>query len=124
DKAFEQAAGFLRIMNGDNPLDASAVHPEAYPVVETILSNTGKSVRELIGHSTYLRSLNPADYTDATFGLPTVTDIIKELENPGRDPRPAFRSVQYREGIEKITDLKPGMQLEGVITNVANFGAF
>ncbi|MGG7056054.1 Tex family protein [Nitrosomonas sp. ANs5] len=124
DKAFEQAAGFLRIMNGDNPLDASAVHPEAYPVVETILSNTGKSVRELIGHSTYLRSLNPADYADATFGLPTVTDIIKELEKPGRDPRPAFRSVQYMEGIEKITDLEPGMQLEGVITNVANFGAF
>jgi len=124
DKAFEQAAGFLRVMNGENPLDASAVHPEAYPVVKTIISSTGKSVRELIGQSTYLRSLNPANYTNDTFGLPTVTDILKELEKPGRDPRPEFKSVQYKEGIEKITDLEPGMILEGVVTNVANFGAF
>ncbi|GAB4271562.1 MAG: Tex family protein [Methylomicrobium sp.] len=124
DKAFEQAAGFLRIMNGDNPLDASAVHPEAYPVVEAIIANTGKTVRELIGQSDYLRSLNPANYTNETFGLPTVTDILKELEKPGRDPRPEFKSVQYKEGVESITDLKPGMVLEGVVTNVANFGAF
>ncbi|MGD7035354.1 Tex family protein [Methylotuvimicrobium buryatense] len=124
DKAFEQAAGFLRVMNGDNPLDASAVHPEAYPVVEAIIGDTGKSVRDLIGQSAYLRSLNPANYTDDTFGLPTVTDILQELEKPGRDPRPEFKSVQYKEGVEKITDLKPGMMLEGVVTNVANFGAF
>jgi protein Tex len=124
DKAFEQAAGFLRVMNGENPLDASAVHPEAYPVVETIIGSTGKSICELIGQSTYLRSLNPANYTNDMFGLPTVTDILKELEKPGRDPRPEFKSVQYKEGVEKITDLEPGMILEGVVTNVANFGAF
>ncbi|MGR9116507.1 MAG: Tex family protein [Gammaproteobacteria bacterium] len=124
DKAYEQAAGFLRIMNGDNPLDASAVHPEAYPVVEALIEGTGKSVRDLIGQSAYLRSLNPANFTDEKFGLPTVTDILKELEKPGRDPRPEFKSVQYKEGVEKITDLKPGMLLEGVVTNVANFGAF
>ncbi|MGR9072288.1 MAG: Tex family protein [Gammaproteobacteria bacterium] len=124
DKAFEQAAGFLRIMNGDNPLDASAVHPEAYPVVENILKDTGKSIRDLIGQSAFLRSLNAANYTDGDFGLPTVTDILKELEKPGRDPRPEFKSAKFREGVEKITDLKPGMELEGVVTNVANFGAF
>ncbi|PKM09963.1 MAG: RNA-binding transcriptional accessory protein [Gammaproteobacteria bacterium HGW-Gammaproteobacteria-10] len=124
DKAYQQAAGFLRIMNGDNPLDASAVHPEAYPLVETIIAGTGKSIRDLIGQSAYLRSLDPARYTNETFGLPTVSDILKELEKPGRDPRPEFISVQFQEGIEKITDLKPGMKLEGVVTNVANFGAF
>lgn len=124
DKAFEQAAGFLRVMNGDNPLDASAVHPEAYPVVNAILDNTGKSIRDLIGQSQYLRSLNPANYTSADFGLPTVTDILQELEKPGRDPRPEFKSVQFKDGVEKITDLQPGMSLEGVVTNVANFGAF
>ncbi|MGR9046155.1 MAG: Tex family protein [Gammaproteobacteria bacterium] len=124
EKAFEQAAGFLRIMNGDNPLDASAVHPEAYPVVEAIIDDTGKSIRDLIGQSGYLRSLNPANYIAESFGLPTVMDILKELEKPGRDPRPEFKSVQYKEGVEKITDLKPGMMLEGVVTNVANFGAF
>lgn len=124
EKAFEQAAGFLRIMNGDNPLDASAVHPEAYPVVEAILDDTGKSIRDLIGQSGYLRSLNPANYIAESFGLPTVMDILKELEKPGRDPRPEFKSVQYKEGVEKITDLKTGMMLEGVVTNVANFGAF
>lgn len=124
DKAFEQAAGFLRIMNGDNPLDASAVHPEAYPVVNAILDDTGKSIRDLIGQSQFLRSLSPANYTSNTFGLPTVSDILQELEKPGRDPRPEFKSAQFKEGVEKITDLEPGMSLEGVVTNVANFGAF
>ncbi|WP_020561824.1 Tex family protein [Methylosarcina fibrata] len=124
EKAFEQAAGFLRIVNGDNPLDASAVHPEAYPVVEAILQDTGKSIRELIGQSGFLRGLNPARYIQDHFGLPTVTDIIKELEKPGRDPRPEFTSVQFKAGIEKISDLEPGMTLNGVVTNVANFGAF
>ena len=124
DKAFEQAAGFLRIMDGDNPLDASAVHPEAYPVVNAILDDTGKSIRDLIGQSQLLRGLNPANYANADFGLPTVTDILQELEKPGRDPRPEFKSVQFKEGVEKITDLQPGMTLEGVVTNVANFGAF
>jgi uncharacterized protein len=124
DKAFEQAAGFLRIMQGDNPLDASAVHPEAYPVINAILDDTGKSIRDLIGQSHFLRSLNPANYTNSAFGLPTVTDILQELEKPGRDPRPEFKSVQFKEGIEKITDLQPGMTLDGVVTNVANFGAF
>lgn len=124
DKAFEQAAGFLRIMDGDNPLDASAVHPEAYPVVNAILGDTGKSIRDLIGQSQFLRSLKPANYTSAAFGLPTVSDILQELEKPGRDPRPEFKSVKFMEGVEKITDLQPGMQLDGVVTNVANFGAF
>jgi uncharacterized protein len=124
DKAYEQAAGFLRIMNGDNPLDASSVHPEAYPVVEAIIKDTGKSIRELIGQSQFLRSLNPGHYTNAHFGLPTVTDILLELEKPGRDPRPEFKSVEFKAGIEKITDLEVGMRLDGVVTNVANFGAF
>lgn len=124
DKAFEQAAGFLRVMDGDNPLDASAVHPEAYPVVNAILDDTGKSIRDLIGQSQFLRSLKPANYTSAAFGLPTVSDILQELEKPGRDPRPEFKSVKFMEGVEKITDLQPGMQLDGVVTNVANFGAF
>ncbi|MCK9605275.1 MAG: RNA-binding transcriptional accessory protein [Methylomonas sp.] len=124
DKAFEQAAGFLRVTNGDNPLDASAVHPEAYPVVNAILDDTGKSIRDLIGQSQYLRSLNQANYTSSEFGLPTVGDILQELEKPGRDPRPEFKSVQFKEGVEKITDLQPGMRLDGVVTNVANFGAF
>jgi uncharacterized protein len=124
DKAYEQAAGFLRIMNGDNPLDASSVHPEAYPVVKAILDNTGKTIRELIGQSSFLRSLNPASFTNEQFGLPTVTDILQELEKPGRDPRPEFKSVQFKAGVEKITDLEPGMTLDGVVTNVANFGAF
>lgn len=124
DKAFEQAAGFLRVTNGDNPLDASAVHPEAYPVVEAIIKDTGKSIRDLIGQSQILRRLEPARYTDEKFGLPTVTDILRELEKPGRDPRPEFKSVQFKAGVEKITDLEPGMRLSGVVTNVANFGAF
>jgi len=124
NKAFEQAAGFLRIMNGENPLDASSVHPEAYPVVEAILDNTGKSIRELIGQSNVLRNLNAANFTNDQFGLPTVQDILKELEKPGRDPRPEFKSATFKEGVEKISDLEPGMSLEGVVTNVANFGAF
>jgi len=124
DKAYEQAAGFLRVMNGDNPLDASAVHPEAYPVVEAIITSTGKSIRDLIGQSGFIRTLNPANYTNEHFGLPTVTDILLELEKPGRDPRPEFKSVEFKAGIEKISDLKPGMRLDGVVTNVANFGAF
>jgi len=124
DKAYEQAAGFLRIMKGDNPLDASSVHPEAYPVIEDIVKKTGTPINELVGKSSVLRNLNPADYTNDNFGLPTVTDILQELEKPGRDPRPEFKSVTFKAGIEKITDLKEGMRLEGVVTNVANFGAF
>jgi uncharacterized protein len=124
EKAYEQAAGFLRIMSGDNPLDASSVHPESYPVVNSIIKETGKMITDLIGQSQFLRGLNPSDYIDENFGLPTVTDILQELEKPGRDPRPEFKSVQFKEGVEKITDLKEGMMLEGVVTNVANFGAF
>jgi uncharacterized protein len=123
-KAFEQAAGFLRIMNGKNPLDASAVHPEAYPVVERIAEATGRPVKAMIGDKAFLKTLKPAQFADATFGIPTITDIIAELEKPGRDPRPEFKTATFKEGVEKITDLKPGMQLEGVVTNVAAFGAF
>jgi uncharacterized protein len=124
EKSYEQAAGFLRIMSGDNPLDASAVHPEAYPVVNAIMGNTGKPMAEIIGKSQFLRGLNATHYTTEKFGLPTVIDIIQELEKPGRDPRPEFKSVTFKEGVEKITDLQAGMMLEGVVTNVANFGAF
>lgn len=124
EKAYEQAAGFLRIVNGKNPLDASAVHPEAYPVVEAISKDTGKSMRDLIGQGQILRNLDPTKYINENFGLPTVTDILHELEKPGRDPRPEFKSVEFQPGIEKITDLEPGMRLNGVVTNVANFGAF
>ncbi|MEV8115055.1 Tex family protein [Streptomyces xiamenensis] len=123
-KAFEQCAGFLRIRDGEDPLDASAVHPEAYPVVRRIVRETGKEVGALIGDSAALRGLRPADYVDDTFGLPTVTDILGELEKPGRDPRPEFRAARFREGVEKIGDLEPGMVLEGVVSNVAAFGAF
>ena len=123
-KAFEQAAGFLRIMNGKNPLDASAVHPEAYPVVEKISAATNRPLKSIIGDKAFLKSLKPAQFADDTFGIPTVTDIIAELEKPGRDPRPEFKTATFQEGVEKITDLKPGMQLEGVVTNVAAFGAF
>jgi protein Tex len=123
-KAFEQAAGFLRIMSGKNPLDASAVHPEAYPVVERIAEATGRPVKAMVGDKAYLKTLKPAQFADETFGIPTITDIISELEKPGRDPRPEFRTATFKEGVEKITDLKPGMQLEGVVTNVAAFGAF
>lgn len=123
-KAFEQCAGFLRIRDGDDPLDASAVHPEAYPVVRRILDATGTGIKELIGNTARLRTLRPEDFVDDTFGLPTVTDILAELEKPGRDPRPEFRTASFKEGVEELTDLKPGMILEGVVTNVANFGAF
>ncbi|MGV9680283.1 Tex family protein [Nocardia sp. NPDC003482] len=123
-KAFEQCAGFLRIRGGDDPLDTSAVHPEAYPVVRRILDDTGRGIQELIGNTSVLRSLRPDAFTDDTFGLPTVTDIIAELEKPGRDPRPEFKTAEFAAGIEKVADLKPGMVLEGVVTNVAAFGAF
>ncbi|MDQ3944498.1 MAG: RNA-binding transcriptional accessory protein, partial [Actinomycetota bacterium] len=123
-KAFEQCAGFLRIRSGDDPLDASSVHPEAYPVVRRILGATTGDLRTLIGNRTVLRSLDPADFVDGTFGLPTVTDILDELEKPGRDPRPAFETASFREGVDKLEDLEAGMVLEGVVTNVAAFGAF
>jgi uncharacterized protein len=123
-KAFEQCAGFLRIPGGDDPLDASAVHPEAYPVVRRILAATGGDLPALIGNGAALRALRPADFADDTFGLPTVTDILGELDKPGRDPRPAFRTATFREGVDKIGDLEVGMVLEGVVTNVAAFGAF
>ena len=123
-KAFEQSAGFLRIFGGDDPLDASGVHPEAYPVVRRILAATGSDVRSLIGNTKVLRALDPAAFVDGTFGLPTVTDILAELERPGRDPRPAFRTAAFAEGVTTIEDLVPGMVLEGVVTNVAAFGAF
>jgi protein Tex len=124
DKTFEQAAGFLRITDGDNPLDGSSVHPEAYPVVEKILADIKKGVKEVIGDSSTVRALRADKYTDEKFGLPTVQDILKELEKPGRDPRPEFKSATFKEGVEDLKDLLPGMQLEGVVTNVAAFGAF
>jgi len=128
EKTFEQAAGFLRIPNvtgeDTNPLDASAVHPEAYPLVERVLADIGKRLDEVIGNGRVLRTLDPARYTDARFGLPTVQDILRELEKPGRDPRPEFKVAVFREGVHEIKDLEPGMQLEGVVTNVTNFGAF
>ena len=123
-KAFEQAAGFLRIPNGDDPLDASSVHPEAYPVVRKIVKAAKTDIKKLIGNAPILRGLQPKEFADETFGLPTVTDILRELEKPGRDPRPAFKTATFQEGVEKISDLKPGMVLEGVVTNVAAFGAF
>ncbi|MEX2468675.1 MAG: Tex family protein [Pseudohongiellaceae bacterium] len=124
EKSFEQAAGFLRIAGGDNPLDASAVHPESYGVVEKILSTHGRSVDSVIGDRAFLGSLNPEDYTNERFGVPTVNDILLELEKPGRDPRPEFKSAAFKEGVESLADLRPGMTLEGVVTNVTNFGAF
>lgn len=124
EKTFEQAAGFLRIMNGDNPLDASGVHPESYPVVEKILADIGKEVKSVIGDSRLLKSLDPKRYADERFGLPTVTDILQELDKPGRDPRPEFTTATFKEGVEEISDLRPDMILEGVVTNVAAFGAF
>ncbi|MEV6620764.1 Tex family protein, partial [Amycolatopsis sp. NPDC051114] len=123
-KAFEQCAGFLRIPDGDDPLDSSSVHPEAYPVVRRILSKTGTDLRSLIGNTRTLSSLKASEFVDETFGLPTVTDILAELDKPGRDPRPAFKTATFAEGVDKIGDLKPGMRLEGVVTNVAAFGAF
>jgi uncharacterized protein len=123
-RAFEQCAGFLRIRGGDDPLDASSVHPEAYPVVHRILAAAGTTMPGLIGNTALLRSLRPASFTDERFGLPTVTDILRELEKPGRDPRPAFTTATFAEGVETLADLSPGMVLEGVVTNVAAFGAF
>lgn len=124
DKTFEQAAGFLRVMNGDNPLDTSAVHPETYPLVERIAANTGRDIRSLIGDASTLKRLDPKQFTDEQFGLTTVSDILVELEKPGRDPRPEFKTAEFQEGVESLKDLKLGMQLEGVVTNVTNFGAF
>ncbi|CAL9652357.1 Tex family protein [Streptomyces sp. enrichment culture] len=123
-KAYEQCAGFLRIRGGDDPLDASSVHPEAYPVVRRMVQSAGQEVTGLIGNTAVLRSLRPDQFVDETFGLPTVTDILRELEKPGRDPRPAFKTATFKEGVEKISDLASGMVLEGVVTNVAAFGAF
>ena len=123
-KAYEQCAGFLRIQGGDDPLDASSVHPEAYPVVRRISATAGTDVPALIGNATVLRTLKPQDFVDESFGLPTVTDILTELEKPGRDPRPAFKTATFKEGVEEMKDLRPGMLLEGVVTNVAAFGAF
>ena len=123
-KAFEQAAGFLRIMDGKNPLDASAVHPEAYPVVERIAKKTGRKVAALIGDKAFLSKLKAEDFADDTFGVPTVKDILSELEKPGRDPRPEFKTATFRDGVDTMSDLKPGMRLEGVVTNVTAFGAF
>ncbi|WP_083921549.1 Tex-like N-terminal domain-containing protein [Actinopolyspora halophila] len=123
-KAFEQCAGFLRITNGDDPLDSSSVHPESYPVVHRIVDSTGGALTEIIGNTRLLRGLRPADFADDSFGLPTITDIISELEKPGRDPRPEFRTAHFAEGVHSLNDLKPGMVLEGAVTNVAAFGAF
>ncbi len=124
ERTFEQAAGFLRIADGDNPLDRSAVHPEAYPLVERILAGSGRGLHEVLGNTAFLKTLEPARFTDERFGLPTVRDILAELEKPGRDPRPEFKTAAFKEGVEKLADLQPGMVLEGVVTNVANFGAF
>ena len=124
DKTYEQAAGFLRINGGENPLDRSAVHPEAYPVVERILARIGKGISEVMGQQAVLKGLSPGEFTDDKFGVPTVRDILSELEKPGRDPRPEFKTATFQEGIESISDLQPNMILEGVVTNVAAFGAF
>ncbi|GAB3337199.1 Tex family protein [Marilutibacter aestuarii] len=124
EKTFEQCAGFLRISEGEQPLDASSVHPEAYPVVERILAQCGRDVKQLIGDSALLRGLKPEQFTDETFGVPTVRDILKELEKPGRDPRPEFKAARFADGVEDIKDLREGMVLEGVVSNVAAFGAF
>ncbi len=123
-KAFEQCAGFLRINDGEDPLDASGVHPEAYPVVRRILQAAKSDIKALIGNAEIVRQLKPQTFVDDTFGLPTVTDILRELEKPGRDPRPAFKAAVFKEGVEEIKDLKRGMILEGTVTNVAAFGAF
>jgi uncharacterized protein len=124
DKTFQQAAGFLRIMNGSNPLDASAVHPETYSVVENIMATSQREITNIIGDSRFLKSLDPGQFTNDKFGLPTVTDIISELDKPGRDPRPEFKTAEFKDGVEKLSDLLPDMILEGTVTNVTNFGAF
>ncbi len=124
ERTYQQAAGFLRVMNGDNPLDASAVHPEAYPLVERIATQTGLAIGELIGKSPVIRTLKPEDFADAQFGVPTVKDVLAELDKPNRDPRPEFKTAAFKDGVQELRDLVPGMALEGVVTNVANFGAF
>ena len=124
ERTFQQAAGFLRVVNGDDPLDASAVHPEAYPVVQRIVARTGLAVGDLIGKSAVLKTLVPEDFADARFGVPTVKDILAELDKPSRDPRPEFKRATFKDGVQELRDLVPGMQLEGVVTNVTNFGAF
>jgi len=124
EKTFEQAAGFLRVVDAEHPLDASAVHPEAYPLVERIAKESGRELASLMGDSAFLKSIDAQRFADERFGLPTVNDILKELDKPGRDPRPAFKTAQFAEGIHKIADLQPGMVVEGVVTNVAAFGAF
>lgn len=124
DKTFEQAAGFLRVMGGENPLDASAVHPESYPLVEKILRDINKDIKAVIGETSLIKTLQPAKYADEQFGVPTISDILKELEKPGRDPRPEFTTATFKDGVEEISDLRPDMILEGVVTNVAAFGAF
>ncbi|RDB41887.1 RNA-binding transcriptional accessory protein [Halomonas sp. DQ26W] len=123
-KTFEQCAGFLRIMNGDNPLDASAVHPEAYPLVERIAKRSGRELASLVGDSATLKAVKPAEFADERFGVPTISDILKELDKPGRDPRPEFKAAEFREGVETLKDLEPSMILEGTVTNVTHFGAF
>jgi uncharacterized protein len=123
-KTFEQAAGFLRVPGGDNPLDMSAVHPEAYPLVRRILADLKLDMKGVIGNTDVLKRVDPNKYVDERFGLPTVRDIVRELEKPGRDPRPAFKTAAFQDGIDDLKDLKPGMTLEGVVTNVTNFGAF
>lgn len=124
EKTFEQAAGFLRIMGGDDPLDASAVHPESYPLVQAILADIQQDIKGVIGNGSLLKSLNPSKYANEQFGIPTISDILRELEKPGRDPRPEFTTAAFRDGVETLADLKPDMILEGVVTNVAAFGAF
>src|SRR2546429_9478133 len=123
-KAYEQCEGFLRINGGEDPLDSSGVHPEAYPIVRKILAATKSDIKAVIGNAEILRQVKPQNFVDDTFGLPTVTDILRELEKPGRDPRPAFKAAVFKEGVETLKDLKPGMILEGTVTNVAAFGAF
>ena len=123
-RTFEQAAGFLRIANGDNPLDSSAVHPETYSLVERMARDKNTAQQSLVGDSKLLRQLDPANYVDKRFGLPTIRDILAELDKPGRDPRPEFKTATFKEGVETIKDLQPGMLLEGAVTNVTNFGAF
>jgi uncharacterized protein len=124
ERAFELCAGFLRIRDGDEPLDASAVHPEAYPLARRIVAACGRDVRTLARDGSMLKTLQPADFVDGRFGLPTVQDILAELEKPARDPRPAFRTATFAQGVERLEDLKPGMVLEGTVSNVAAFGAF
>ena len=124
DRTFEQAAGFLRVMSGENPLDASAVHPEAYPVVEAIAQKSGRELKSLIGDGQFLRAVKPQEFVSEKFGVPTITDILKELDKPGRDPRGEFKAAELREDVQDMKDLKPGMVLEGTVTNVAAFGAF